>query len=375
MSETDGPGEIRVLKGLEAVRKRPGMYIGGTGVDGVHDLVWEVVGNTVDLHLHRLATELHVELSKDGWCTVRDDGPGIPIDPVPRTGISVLETIITQLHSGATYDGHSPHVHLTRSLLGYGLVVVNALSTRIEVETTRNGERWAIACERGEVASPLRSLGPPKLLGTTVRFRPDPEIFKRAKLDGERIEARLQQIAWLLPFLRVSFQSERLRSRGGLLGWVDELADRAVARFAFCRDVDDVRVDLALAWTDGDASDIRCFVNLGETVGGTHVEGLFRGFAMASPMLLALGHGEPSHEVGSLDVSPGAIDTARAALEPGLVAIIHVGLLHPRWGHPNKEQLLSPEAGEAVARGIAGELSYAIWRDMELRDFLRARLE
>jgi len=345
-----------VLQGLEGVRKRPGMYIGGTGVEGLHNLLWEAVGNAIDLHLRREATELHVAVSRDGWCTVRDDGPGIPVDVIPHAERTALETVFTTLHPGATYDGHHPHVHVTSGQFGVGVAVVSALSVRVEVETTRGGVRYAQAFARGEVTSPLGALGPTTTEGTTVRFQPDPEIFTTVALDEDRIATRLAELAWLNPLLQVSFQERRLPWRGGLRGWADRLATApVVARFSTCQEVDDVYVDLALAWTEASTSDVHCFVNMGRSVGGTHVDGIWQGLGAAASAL------------GSRETA----DVLRRRLEPGLIAIVHVGLLRPHWDAPSREQLLSPAAGLAVARLLSRELPEAADRNRALRALLR----
>ena len=241
--------EIQVLKGLAGIRKRPGMYVGSTDSGGMHHLLWEVVANVVDLHLARLATELHVEIT-DAWASVRDDGPGISTDLRRGHAVSWLEVAFRQLMAtGPTSVRHVPHVHLTPSMIGVGLCVVNALSTRTEVETSGGGTRWAMAFERGEIATPLTDLGPTTAEGTLIRFRPDPEIFASTTFDLARIGDRLQQLAWLNPLLRVFFQGRRLLGRGGLRGWAEQLAGGAPeALFSTEHKVDDVYVDLALAW-------------------------------------------------------------------------------------------------------------------------------
>lgn len=357
MGKEYGPDDIQVLTGLAPIRKRPAMYIGDVDRDGVQNLVFEVVGNVVDLHLRRDATEVLVELSSDGWCTVRDDGPGIPIDVVPHSGKSALETVFTSLHAGATYDGHHPHVHLTQGMFGVGVAAVSALSMRVEVETTRAGVRYAQAFARGEVASPLRELGPTTIEGTTVRFQPDPEIFfKGVAFDEPRIAARLQELAWLNPLLHVYFQERRLPSRGGVRGWAAELATAPiVARFSTCQELDDVYVDLALAWTEAKDIDVHCFVNMSRSVGGSHVEGIWQGLAAAADAL-------------EIHDSPVRL---RERLEPGLIALVHVGLFQPQWGSPSRDQLVSPAAGMAVARLLARTIPQAARRNPALLARLR----
>jgi len=353
--------QIQVLSSVEAVRKRPGMYVGDTRGDGLYHLLWEVIGNVIDLHLRRDATELHVDITEDSWVTIRDDGPGIPVCPV-TTGESVLECVLTKLHAGATYDGHYPHVHICPGLVGVGLVVVNALSRRLEVETTVDGTRWAMRFERGVPTSPLRRLGPTSIDGTLIRFQPDPSIFESTELDVERVRARLQQLAWLNPFLGIWFQERTLKARGGVRRWAESLAASrgdVLARYSTCQNRDGVYVDLALAWTNGDDLDVRCFVNANETRSGTHVAGMWRGLARVARTL-----GAPDRPA----------ENARKVLGRGLVAIVHVGLFGPQFASPTRDHLASPIAGTAVAGVLASDLPEALARDVGLGTFVRDRL-
>jgi DNA gyrase subunit B len=348
--------EIQVLHGLEPIRMRPGMYVGDTtDGSGLHHLLWELVGNVVDLHLARLATELHVDITQDGWVSVRDDGPGISTDVHPYQNVSTLEVVFTTLMAtGPTTVRHLPHVHLTPSLMGVGLCVVNALSTRTEVETTRDGKRWSMAFEQGRVASPLRNLGATLVEGTLIRFRPDPQIFESIELDLEHVRRHLQQLAWLSPLLRVFFQERRVHGRGGIRGWAEQIAGRAPdALFSTEQKVEDVYVDIALAWSGDRPPIIHSFVNMQSSRDhGTHVKGLYRAFAACAKDL-----GVTAKEF-------------RKRIEPGLIAIVHVGLYDPKWGNPRKDQLLSPVAGMVVAKVLRDQFVEA----KRLRSFFQSRL-
>jgi DNA gyrase subunit B len=361
--------EIQVFKALEGVRRRPGMYVGDIeDGSGLRNLIWEVVGNVIDLHLARMATELHVEIGADSWVTVSDDGPGIPVEPAGPDAIPLLEAICTRLHVGGTYDGHYPHVHVTpfgdgqQMPIAYGLAVVNALSTRLDVETTRGGVRWAQTFERGDRRTELRQLGPTTIEGTTIRFQRDPEIFGSIVIDVQQVRERLHQLAWLHPLLRVWFQGERLVARGGLPAWACQLASQRASidgTFGVHGTHDGVFVDLALAWAGSADPLIRSFVNTQETRSGTHVDGIWRG-------LVSL-----AHEMGASACEP---DRVRSAMSPGLVAVVHVGLHAPRFGGPTRAHLTSPAAADAVARVVACELPAAVGRDMQLRRLLESRL-
>lgn len=316
--------EIQVLKGLEPVRRRPGMYVGNTDDgSGLQHLLWEV----------------------------RDDGPGFSLDVLPNFGVSALEVAFTTLFIGGPPNRlQIPHIHLTPTLKGVGLGIVSALSTRTEVETTRDGIRWAMAFEQGNVASPLRSLGPTAIEGTLIRFRPDPQIFKSVDIDVDVVREHLQQVAWLSPMLRVFFQERRVSGRGGLRGWAEQLAGGAPeALFSTEQKVDDVYVDIALAWVGTSAPIIHSFVNMQPSrEHGTHVEGLYRAFA------------ECATELG--------VDAAafKARIEPGLIAIVHVGLYDARWGNPTRDHLISPVAADVLLRHFV--------RDKHLREFFAMRV-
>jgi DNA gyrase subunit B len=343
-----------VLRGLDGVRKRPGMYIGSVDRDGLHHMAFEVIGNVIDLHLRREATELHVDV-EGPWITVRDDGPGFSADALARA--------FTELHVTPSFDDHFPHVHVTGGLHGVGVAAVNALCARLEVETTRDGVRWARAFERGIPLSEARRVDANIGSGTSVRFCPDPSILTVTEIDHARFRARLQQIAWLNPLLRVFFQGQRLPGLGGVATWVRTLAAERgalAARYATRQAMDNVDVDLAIGWCGADAPVVHTFVNLGETVGGTHVSGLWQGLATWAVEL-----GAPA---------AGATAKVRDALGPGMIAILHVTMYAPEFGNPSKDQLASPIATTVVKRALANDIPNALSWDKRLRTFLQSRL-
>ena len=325
------------------------MYVGNTtDGSGLHRMVWAVVDNVVDQHLLQCATEIRVEVTQDGWVVVRDDGPGISVDIARMSDRPVLEDEFTKLYSGGTRDGYIPH--LRNRVRRVALPAVNALSTRLEVETTRDGIRWTMAFERGEAVSELRSLGPTQLEGTAIRFRPDPELFGTIELDLARIGDRLQQIAWLNPLLRVFWQERRLSGRGGLRGWVESLG-AVEALFSSYQVANGILVDLALGWRKMPGTTLRSFVNMYETIDGSHVDGIWRAL----------------HDGTGGSVSRTEL---QAALVPGLVGIVHVGLDAPCFRGPTRDHLESPESEQAVRKLVEAELS----RGVRMRDFLKRRI-
>jgi DNA gyrase subunit B len=345
---------IEVLEGLEAVRRRPGMYLGDVR-DGsaLHHMVWEIVGNSIDQHLARRVRHLRVDLD-ERWVTVEDDGPGIPVEAVLH-GRSALDLIFTTLHCGPTWDGHFPHVHLTSSLHGVGVAAVNAVCGRLEVESRRRGTLWRAAFERGRTVSPLEHCGRTSSTGTRVRFRPDPEIFGHSHVDEAKIEARLRELAWLNPLLDVRWQGASLPGRDGLSGYVREIAASELVCEPLCitRLIHDVWVDLAIGWQKHGAPELRTFVNQMATKEGTHITGLWQGFARAF----------------------GArVGPVRELIEPGLVAVLHVGLLEPKFGAPTRDQLTTPAARSAVREALRQTLPSVLRSRGELGAFLRQRL-
>lgn len=359
-SDTYGPHMIEPLEGLEPVRKRPGMYIGNVqDGSGLHQLVWEVVGNAVDEHLARRARRMSVDLN-DGWIEVADDGAGIPVDVHPRWGRTALELVCTTLHSGPTRWGHHPHVHVGEGQLGFGLAVVNALSGRLEVEVQRDGGVHRVAFERGRVVEPFARTGKTTRTGTRVRLRPDPETFATCAFDPAAIEARLRELAWLCPLLEIRWQGVELPGRGGPLGWARTAGQGpARAQIATTPTIDHATVDLALVWRDDGDATIRSFVNFGATRdGGTHVGGLWDG------LVEAVAPRWPTATSADL----------RAALGRGLSAVVHVMMVHPSWGGPTKDKLVSPEAGDVTRRAAREAVTRALWSGSPLVQVLHERL-
>lgn len=334
--------QIEVLKGLEVVRRRPAMYIGDIADgSGLRNMLSSAVTWVVDQHRERVATELHVDIDRDSWITVRDDGPGV--------AAAMFENAFTRMLAGGSGVRY-----------GVGFAPISALSSRLEVETTHGGVRSAQAFERGVAVTEPHELGS-NGGGTQLRFRPDAEIFGSIDLDHARVRAWLQQLAWLYPSLRVCFQGERLAWRGGICGWVAQLAGAVETMYATRQAFGGVGVDVVLAWSSSlSSSTLRSFANGDETVDhGTHVDGLWAGVA---------------------DFASAANATVRTAgdirgtLAPGLVAIVHVELVHPSFKSQLRERLTSPSACSTMRQAVAADLADALLRDMSLRRLLEARL-
>ncbi|HEY8498788.1 MAG TPA: ATP-binding protein, partial [Limnochordales bacterium] len=217
--------QIQVLEGLEAVRRRPGMYIGSTDEHGLHHLVWEVVDNSVDEAMNGFCTEIEVRIHPDESLSVDDNGRGIPVEVHPRTGRPALETVLTTLHAGGKF-GENGGYKVSGGLHGVGVSVVNALSEWLEVQVRIGGKVYRQRYQRGHPTTPVEPVGETDRTGTLVRFKPDPEIFETTAFDFDTILQRLRNIAFLNAGLELRLvdertgRSETLRYEGGLVEFV-----------------------------------------------------------------------------------------------------------------------------------------------------------
>jgi DNA gyrase subunit B len=274
---------IQVLKGLEAVRKRPGMYIGSTSENGLHHLVYEVVDNSIDEALAGHCDTINVTIHADNSITVSDNGRGIPVDTHPTEKMPAVEVALTMLHAGGKFDKNSYKV--SGGLHGVGVSVVNALSERLEVVVERDGSKHHMAFVRGKTTKKLSVLGKTKSTGTTVRFKPDPEIFTVLEFHYTTLADRLRQLSFLNRGVTISIKDEREQpksetfyAKGGLIefvGWLNR--NKKVLHpkpIAFTATKDDVEVDVALQYEDGYNENTFTFVNnINTHEGGTHLTG------------------------------------------------------------------------------------------------------
>ena len=279
-----GADSIQVLKGLEAVRKRPGMYIGSTSENGLHHLVYEVVDNSIDEALAGFCDTVNVTIHRDNSITVQDNGRGIPVDIHPTEKIPGVELALTVLHAGGKFD--KSNYKVSGGLHGVGVSVVNALSERLEVLVDRDGSRHHMAFERGITVSRLSIKGKARGTGTTVRFKPDPLIFTVLEYDYATLADRLRQLAFLNKGVTITLKDERkdpareetFFAKGGLIQFVEWLNRNKKAvhpkPVAFATTKDDVEVDVALQYEDGYNENIFTFVNnINTHEGGTHLTG------------------------------------------------------------------------------------------------------
>jgi DNA gyrase subunit B len=275
---------IRVLEGLEAVRKRPAMYIGGTGAQGLHHLVYEVVDNSVDEAMAGYCKNIRVVIHSDNSVTVEDDGRGIPVDMHATEKVSAAEVVMTKLHAGAKFSKDSYKV--SGGLHGVGVSVVNALSVWLELEVRRDGYVHTQRYQRGVPVSPLRQEGTTKRLGTTVTFKPDAEIFTETlEFNFDTLSGRLRELAFLNRGLRIVIDDERdgrtheFHYEGGIESFVTYLSQNKTVLHPqpiyISGERDNVRVEIALQYNDGYTENLFSYVNTINTIeGGTHLIGL-----------------------------------------------------------------------------------------------------
>ena len=349
--------QIQVLEGLEPVRKRPGMYIGGTGVEGLHHLVWEIVDNGIDEALAGHATEVHVEMLPENGIRVTDNGRGIPVDIHPKTGKSTVETVLTVLHAGGKFGGGGYKV--SGGLHGVGSSVVNALSSKLSVRVYLNGKIHEQHYETGVPQGDLKVVGKTDRTGTEITFYPDSTIFETTTFNYETILDRLRHAAYLTKGIRTSLKDEVSGKRygfyfeGGIKSYVKHLnigkdvVDDDV--FYVDKQVEDVQVEIAAQYTDGFNETIKAFANnVLNPDGGTHLTG-FRSALTRVINDYARKNGLIKEKEENL--------TGEDCRE-GLTAVILVKLPDPQFEGQTKNKLGNPEIRGYVEQVTNEYLSY-----------------
>lgn len=283
-----GAEQIQVLEGLEAVRKRPGMYIGSTSVRGLHHMVYEIVDNCVDEALAGYCTEINIVIEPGNIMSVEDNGRGIPVEIHPKTHISTAETVYTVLHAGGKFGGDSGY-KVSGGLHGVGASVVNALSNWVEVTIQRDGGLYQMAFEKGKTVKKLEKIGSSKKTGTKVRFLADDTIFETQEFDYDVLETRFREMAFLTKGLKITFEDKRNPEKqkkvefcfeGGLKSFVEFLNKNKECLHKdpiYIEKDGEVPVEIAMQYTTSYSENIYTFVNNINTIeGGTHLEGFKR---------------------------------------------------------------------------------------------------
>lgn len=352
--------DIQVLEGLEPVRKRPGMYIGGTGKPGLHHLLWEIVDNAVDEATNGFATQIDVTLHADGQSvSVTDNGRGIPIDVHPVKKVPTLELILTTLHAGGKFD--STNYITSGGLHGVGSSVVNALSEELVATVKRAGKTYRQVFRRGLKVTDLKAVSEnSRGSGTTIYFRPDPEIFDDITFDGKWIEETLDVKTYLNRNLRIVYHDEASGRRvefhheGGVEEFLDhvmkQLSARPVQEKAFVsgqdRLVNGSRIEVALQWTELPKEHVKSFVNgIPTPEGGTHEQGLKDAVRSAVRAYM------DTH-----DLMPRNLEISADDIREGLVVILNVFMVDPQFQGQTKEKLNNPEARSLVVGAVRIEL-------------------
>jgi DNA gyrase subunit B len=355
MASEYGEGSIQVLEGLEAVRKRPGMYIGdvhdGTGL---HHLVWEVIDNAVDEHLAGYCHNIRLTILTDGGLMCEDDGRGIPVGKHER-GVSAAEVVMTVLHAGGKFDNDSYKV--SAGLHGVGVSAVNAVSEFLKLEIHREGQVWEQEYRRGAPCAPIKATGPTDKTGTKIVFRPDPEIFSNVEFAVDTLHSRLREIAFLNAGLQVTLEDQRIgriekykfddgiREFIGLLNKGKTPLHQDVIYFKEMRDT--VEVELALQWNDSYVEQMFCYTNnVFNRDGGTHLTGLRAALTKT---------------VNNYGTSAGVLKDLKSGLSgedvrEGLTAILSIKHPDPSFDSQTKSKLVSSEVKGIVETVVSEKL-------------------
>ena len=358
--ENYGGDQIQILEGLEAVRKRPGMYIGSTSSRGLHHLVYEIVDNSVDEALAGFCNTIDVQINSDNSITVKDNGRGIPVQINTKTGRPAVEVVFTVLHAGGKFGGGAYKV--SGGLHGVGASVVNALSTWLEVKVYNGGNIYFQRYERGKIMNDLKVIGQcdPEFTGTEVTFLPDPEIFEDTVYDYNILKTRLRETAFLTKGIKIILRDDReekiektFHYEGGIKEFVTYLNKGKTPLYdsvIYCEGThNDVYVEVSLQHNDGYTENVYSFVNnIVTPEGGTHLEGFkraltktFNDYARSKKLLK-----DTEQNLSGEDI------------REGLTAIISVKIGEPQFEGQTKQKLGNSEARAAVENTVSEQLTY-----------------
>jgi DNA gyrase subunit B len=366
---------IKILKGLDPVRKRPGMYIGSTGKAGLHHLVYEVLDNSIDEVVAGECDLITITIEKDGSVRITDNGRGIPVDIHPETGSSALEVVMTTLHAGGKFSKET--YKISGGLHGVGVSVVNALSEWLEVKIYRDGKIYRQVYEQGRPVTSVEVIGETKLTGTETSFRPDKNVFSTTDFDFDILEAKFKELAYLNPGVKITFEDKRIGEKrtfdfdGGIVEYVKAINKKRRALnkepYYIEGEYNEIKVQLAIQFTSSYDEKIMTFVNNVKTVeGGTHLTALktvltrvFNDYAKEFNILKKKDdnlHGEDIRE--------------------GLTAILSILIKEPQFEGQTKAKLGNEEAYEAVIKVVREKLSEVIeMNKTEVKSILNKALE
>ena len=358
VTQTYDQSQIQVLEGLEAVRRRPGMYIGSTDARGLHHLVYEIVDNSIDEAMAGYCTHIEVVLNADGSVTVTDNGRGIPTGIHPKMGISAVEVCLTQLHAGGKFDGAGYKV--SGGLHGVGLSVVNALSTYLEVEVRQDGKLFRQRYSNGgKPEGPLTVVGTADTTGTKVTFHPDPEIFETLDFQFDTLKYRLRELAFLNAGLKITLEDKRegkedkreFHYEGGIVSFVDYLNRNKEVMLPktiwFSGSKDDTSVEIAMQYNDTYSETIFTFANnIATEEGGVHLDG----FKAALTRTLN-DYARRNNLLKANDPTPSGED-----FREGMTCVISVKLVEPQFEGQTKTKLGNSHVRALVSSVVSEEL-------------------
>ena len=370
-----GADEIVALEGLEPVRKRPGMYIGGVGSQGLHHLVWEILDNSVDEAMNGHASEIVVTLHKDGsTLTVSDNGRGIPVDKHRKTKKSALEMVLTILHAGGKFEGKN--YKTSGGLHGVGASAVNALSKKLTAVVRRDGAQYRMEFSQGKPTSGLqKAKGSFRGSGTTITFTPDPTIFPKTVFNPETIRQRLEITSFLHRGVKVNYVDEvngkkdSFLHKNGIVDYLDQVITSRSAKaiheapFTVQKDADE-RIEITLKWTESTDEHVRSYVNGIPTAdGGTHENGFRAGMGKALRNYL------DTH-----NLVPRGVKIAQEDIREGIVAIVSVFVGDPQFQGQTKDKLNNPEIQPVVDAAMRSELEQWLNSNRSVAESIVARI-
>ncbi len=374
MSTSYTAKDITVLEGLEPVRKRPGMYIGGVGSHGLHHLVWEILDNAIDEAMNGHASNIAVTLHKDGSSiTITDDGRGIPVDVHSKTKKSALEVIFTVLHAGGKFE--AGNYKTAGGLHGVGASVVNALSRELVATVKRDGSQFEMSFKQGKPTGALKKTGAARGSGTTVFFRPDPTIFPKVEFEAQVIRQRLEVASYLHRGVKVVFEDESSGSREvfqhaeGLADYlqtiVTERGAKPVHEVAFALDRENgLRLELVLQWTEATDEHIRSYVNgIPTGSGGTHENGLRAGLGKAV-----------RNYIDTHDLTPKGVTLTAEDIREGLTGVLSAFMQEPQFQGQTKDRLNNPEVSSMVDGMVRPALEHWMNHNQSVAEAIVARI-